>query len=169
MMRSLRTRLLAGIIGGMILLLIVFSLLIYFVIRSTLVKQFDISLASVAQILAASVEIDANGIDVEIEVQQMPEFTDPNHPMNYQIWNLDGQVISRSPLLGTDDLPCFHDSLDKPIFKAFPGPEDHGLVENVAVRVLEDLLLPLRAPRPGDTQAGWSRDNLLAAVGLGFL
>jgi two-component system heavy metal sensor histidine kinase CusS len=55
----------------------------------------------------------------------MPEFTDPNHPMNYQIWNLDGQVISRSPLLGTDDLPCFHDSLVKPVFKVFPGPEDH--------------------------------------------
>jgi hypothetical protein len=38
MMRSLRTRLLSGIIGGMILLLIVFSLLIYVVIRSALVN-----------------------------------------------------------------------------------------------------------------------------------
>jgi len=124
-MRSLRIRLLAGIIGGMILLLILFSLLIYVVIRSALVKQFDASLTSVAQILAASVEVDANGIDVDIEVQQMPEFNDPNHPMNYQIWKKDSQVISKSPLLGTNDLPRFHDSLGKPIFKVFTGPEDH--------------------------------------------
>jgi len=125
MMRSLRTRLLAGIISGMIMMLIVFSLLIYVVIRSTLIKQFDTSLASVAQILAASVEIDANGVEVDIEVQQMPEFTNPDHPMNYQIWKLDGQVISRSPLLGTSDLPFFHGPLDKPVFKVFPGPENH--------------------------------------------
>jgi len=125
MMRSLRTRFLSGIIGGIIILLIVFSLLIYVVIRGALVKQFNASLASVAQILSASVEIDANGVDVDIEVQQMPEFTDPNQPMNYQIWNSDGQVISKSPLLGTDDLPHFHDSPGKPVFKVFPGPKDH--------------------------------------------
>jgi len=124
MMRSLRTRLLAGIIGGMILLLIIFSLLIYVVIRGALVKQFDTSLASVAQILAAAVETDANGVEVDIEVKQLPEFTNPNHPMNFQIWNLDGQVISRSPLLGKGDLPCFNGPLDKPVFKVFPGPEN---------------------------------------------
>jgi len=125
MMRSLRTRLLSGIIGGMILLLIVFSLLIYAVIRSALIKQFDTSLASVAQILAASVEIDPNGIDIELGVQQMPEFTNPDHPMNYQVWKLDGEVVIRSPLLGTSDLPRFHGSLDKPDYKAFTGPEDN--------------------------------------------
>ena len=125
MMHSLRTRLLTGIIGGMILLLIVFSLLIYVVIRSALVKQFDTSLASVAHVIAASVEIDPNGIEMEIGVQQMSEFTDPDCPMNYQIWDLDGQVIFKSPLLGKGDLPCFHGSLDKPIFKVFPGPENH--------------------------------------------
>jgi len=125
MMRSLRTRLLSGIIGGMILLLIVFSLLIYVVIRSALVNQFDTALASVAQILAAAVETDPNGTDIEIGVQQMPEFTNPDHPMNYQIWKLNGEVVSRSPLLGTGDLPRFHGSLDKPVYKVFPGPEDH--------------------------------------------
>ena len=125
MIRSLRTRLLGGIIGGMILLLIVFSLLIYVVIRSALVNQFDTALASVAQVLAASVEIDPNGIDIEIGVQLMPEFTNSDHPMNYQVWKLDGEAIIRSPLLGTSDLPCFHGSLDKPVYKVFPGPEDH--------------------------------------------
>src|SRR4030066_1972172 len=121
MMRSLRTRLLAGIIGGMILLLIVFSLLIYVVIRSALVSQFDTALASVAQVLAAAVEIDPNGTDIEIGVQQMPEFTNPDHPMNYQVWKLDGEVIIRSPLLGAGDLPCFHGSLANPVYKGLAG------------------------------------------------
>ena len=103
MSRSLRTRLLAGIIGGMILLLTIFSLLIYVVIRSALVKQFDSSLASVAQILAASVERDANEIELEFEVQQMPEFLNPERPTHYQLWDANGTVIAKSPLLGTDD------------------------------------------------------------------
>ncbi len=125
MMSSLRTRLLSGIIGGMILLLIVFSLLIYVVIRSDLVNQFDTALASVAQILAAAVETDPNGTDIEIGVRQMQEFTNPDHPMNYQVWKLDGEVVSKSPLLGNGDLPCFHGTLDKPVYKVFHGPEDH--------------------------------------------
>jgi signal transduction histidine kinase len=125
MMRSLRIRLLSGIIGGMILLLIAFSLLIYFVIRSALVNQFDTALASVAHVLAASVEKKPNRINLEIDIQQMPEFNNPHHPMNYQVWKLNGEVISRSPLLGASDLPCFHGSLDKPVYKVFAGPKNH--------------------------------------------
>ncbi len=157
MMRSLRTRLLAGIISGMILLLIVFSLLIYVVIRSTLVKQFDTSLASVAQILAAAVETDANGIEVEIEVQQMQEFIAPDHPMNYQIWNPYGQVISRSPLLGKSDLPCFHGSLDKPVFKVFPGPENHPY------RAVGTMFLP-RVETDESNDAGQTSERPLILV-----
>lgn len=104
MSRSLRTRLLAGIIGGMILLLTIFSLLIYVVIRSALVKQFDSSLASVAQVLAASVEIDSNEIEFEFDVQQMPEFLNKDNPTHYQLWDANGVVIAKSPLLGTGDL-----------------------------------------------------------------
>ena len=104
MSRSLRTRLLTGIIGGMILLLTIFSLLIYVVIRSTLTKQFDTSLVSVAQILAASVELDGNEIELEFEVQQMPEFLNAEHPTHYQLWDANGIVIAKSPLVGTDNL-----------------------------------------------------------------
>ena len=104
MMRSLRTRLLAGMIVGIMLLLAVFSLIVYTVIRSALVKQFDRSLASIAQILAASVELDGDEIELEFEVQQMPEFQNTERPTHYQLWGSDGVVVARSPLLGTDDL-----------------------------------------------------------------
>jgi hypothetical protein len=104
MSRSLRTRLLTGIIGGMILLLTVFSLLIYVVISSALVKQFDISLASIAQVLAASVELDGDEIELEFEVQKMPEFLNAEHPTHYQLWDENGTVIAKSPLLETENL-----------------------------------------------------------------
>jgi signal transduction histidine kinase len=105
MTRSLRTRLLTGIITGMILLLTVFSLLVYGVIRSALLKQFDTSLASVARMLAASVELDNNDIDVEFEVQQLSDFQNTEHPTYYQLWEPNDTVAAKSPLLDTDDLP----------------------------------------------------------------
>ncbi len=104
MTRSLRTRLLTGIIAGMILLLTVFSLLIYGVIRSALVKQFDTSLASVARMLAASVEIDNNDIELEFEVQQMSDFQNTEHPTYYQLWEPNDTVAAKSTLLDTDNL-----------------------------------------------------------------
>ncbi len=117
-MRSLRARLLAGIIGGMALLLTVFSLLIYGAIRSALVEQFDASLASVAQILAASVERDKDEIDLELDVQKMPEFQNTRHPTRYQIWRSDGTVAAKSPLLGTCDLSRVAGALNAPVFAA---------------------------------------------------
>ena len=116
MTRSLRTRLLTGIIAGMILLLTVFSLLIYVVIRSALVKQFDTSLASVAQILAASVELDGNEVELEFEVQQMSEFQNTEHPTHYQLWGPDGTVLAKSPPLSTDDLLRLEGSLNELVY-----------------------------------------------------
>jgi signal transduction histidine kinase len=133
MMRSLRTRLLAGVIGGMILLLTVFSLLLYGVIRSALVNQFDTSLSSVAQILAASVERGEDeteeGFDARhmselqedeteqgFDAEQMPELQDAGQPTYYQLWGPDGTVLAKSPLLGDRDLPRAEGLLEAPVF-----------------------------------------------------
>jgi len=118
MTRSLRSRFLTGTIVGMILLLTVFSLIIYIVIRSTLIKQFDRSLASITQVLAASIEhdLDDNKIELEFEVQQMPEFHNVEHPTYYQLWTDDSDVLARSPLLGTNDLVRPEGSPNKLVF-----------------------------------------------------
>ncbi len=116
MMRSLRTRLLTGTIVGIILLLTVFNLIVYTVIRNTLVKQFDTSLASIAQILAASVERDGDEVELEFEVQQMPEFHNAEHPTYYQLWMDDGEALARSPLLGMDDLVRPEGPLNRLVF-----------------------------------------------------
>lgn len=105
MMRSLRARLLTGIIGGMAFLLTVFSLLLYALIARALINQFDASLASIAEILAAAVERDGDQIEMDLAVQQMPEFRNTGQPTYYELRRLDGTVVAKSPLLGKRDLP----------------------------------------------------------------
>ena len=59
-----------------------------------------------AQVLAASVELNGNDIELEFEAEQMPEFQNAQHPTHYQLWDADGTVVAKSPLLGTHDLLC---------------------------------------------------------------
>ena len=117
-MRSLRARLLVGMISGILLLLIVFSVIIYTVVRRTLVNQFDASLAATAQILAASVEQDGDKIELELDIQKMPEFQRVEHPAYFQLWRHNGAMAVRSASLGTDDLLRLDGSLDAPVFRA---------------------------------------------------
>ena len=118
MNRSLRVRLLVGIVGGMTLLLVVFSLVIYTAIRRALINQFDTSLASMARILAASVEQNREEIELEFEVAQMPEFQEAERPTYYELWRPDGVVLARSPSLGADDLLRFEGAPGEPAFGA---------------------------------------------------
>jgi len=115
-MRSLRSRLLFGIVCGMLLLLLVFSLVVYAVIRRALVSRFDASLASTARILAASVELDGDEVDLEVDVQQMPEFLRKDRPSYYQLWRPDGSAVLKSPLLGADDLMHLESSINTLVF-----------------------------------------------------
>lgn len=117
-MRSLRARLLVGIVGGMVLLLVVFSAVIYTAIRRALVKQFDVSLAATAQVLAAAVELEDDELDLEFDVQKMPEFQRAERSAYYQFWRHDGTVAARSPSLGTDDLLQLEGPLGAAVFGA---------------------------------------------------
>ncbi len=127
---SLQIRLVVGVVSAVLLLLIVFSVGIYTVIRGALLRQFDASLVSIAQILAASVEVDGNEIELEFEAQQMPEFQDRNRPTYYQLWHLDGTVVAKSSLLDSSELPRLSGSLTKPDFRTIKG--SGGRVERVA-------------------------------------
>jgi signal transduction histidine kinase len=94
----------------------VFSLLLYALIAGALVNQFDASLASIAQILAASVERDEEQIEMDREVQQMPEFQRSGLSTYYELWRPDGTVAEKSPLLGARDLPRPTGSARTPAF-----------------------------------------------------
>jgi len=127
---SLKIRLVVGVVIAVLLLLTVFSVGIYTVIRGALLRQFDASLVSIAQILAASVEVDGNEIEREFEVQQMPEFQDHNRPTYYQLWRLDDTVVAKSPLLDSSELPRLSGSIKEPYFRTIKSGS--GRVERVA-------------------------------------
>ena len=127
---SLQIRLVVGVVSAVLLLLTVFSVGIYSVIRSALLSQFDASLVSIAQILASSVEVDGDQIELEIEVQQMPELQDRNKPTYYQLWRHDGTVAAKSPLLESSNLPRLAGSPEKPTFKTLRAGA--GRVERAA-------------------------------------
>jgi signal transduction histidine kinase len=109
----------------MMVLLIAFSVIVYAAIRSALVKQFDASLAATARVLAASVEQDEEGIELELDVRMMPEFVSTDRPGYYQFWADDGTVAARSPSLGTDDLPRFEGGPDVPVFQVLQTRNGH--------------------------------------------
>jgi len=106
-MTSLRGRLLWGIIGGMIILLLVFSILLYNIIHKALNHRFDASLLSTARMLAAAIEeegdFESTGqtgkIEFEIDTGRIPEFSDNSAAGFYQLHRQDGQLIARSPSL----------------------------------------------------------------------
>jgi two-component system, OmpR family, heavy metal sensor histidine kinase CusS len=115
---SLRLQLLAGTVGGMTMLLAVFSFTVYAAIHRSLVSQFDASLASSARLLAASVERDENDVELGIDADQIREFNDAKRPTYYEMWRSDGGVIARSPSLGQTDLPRFEGALGREIGRA---------------------------------------------------
>lgn len=120
-MQSLKSRLMYGMIGGMVLLLIGFDLIVYHVISHTLFNQFDASLESAANLLSASVEQDDkdNKFDFEFNIERMPEFVGGKISAYYELWRDDGTVIRKSPSLGGDDLIRFASANKSHTFKSF--------------------------------------------------
>lgn len=119
MTTSLRTRLLVGTIGGMVLLLACFSLVVYAGIRRALLGEFDRALVATSEILAASVEVEADAIELDFEAAQKPGFNDAGHPIQYQLWTSGGEVIVKSPSLAVQELPRFHGPVGEPARRAF--------------------------------------------------
>ncbi|MCL5279146.1 MAG: ATP-binding protein [Planctomycetes bacterium] len=116
MLTSLRMRLLAGTVGGMLLLLAALSLIVYGTIRRALFAQFDAGLESTAQLIAAVIGQDVDEVELGLEVQQMPEFRDITHEAYFQLWGPDEVVWAKSPTLRTEDLWRIGDNAASPVF-----------------------------------------------------
>ena len=158
MMRSLKSRLLAGIVIGMSLLLVLFCLTIYTVIRRALVNQFDTSLESMARMLSASVELDENEVELELEVQQMPGFQTAGSPTYYQLWRHDGSVAARSASLGSDDLLRFDGPVSVPVF------QKSKIKNNLPIRTVSFKFLPRIADNENEKYPQPTEENTLTLV-----
>ncbi len=144
MIASLRTRLLVGTVGGTVLLLTVFSFIIYTTVRRALLEEFDGALESTAHLFAASVEHEENEVELGFDLQQMPEFRDPHNPTFYQLWGANDTVMAKSPLLHADSLRQIADGVGSPVFANSRG-SDGRPQRAVGLRFI---------PRASDNQEG---------------
>ena len=123
MITSLRTRLLVGTIGSIMLLLAVFSLTIYSTIRKALLTQFDTALESTARLLTSGVEWEQGRFELDFAEQQTPEFGDFHSVTFYEIWDANGTVIGKSSQLQSDHLPRLADDRGVAVFATRRSPE----------------------------------------------
>jgi signal transduction histidine kinase len=104
-MKSLRTRLLAGMIGSFALLLIVFGLIMDASIEYMLVREFDFYLETLAKTLAAATRADEQGVSVKLVPEALPDIPMVEGELFSQYRADDGTVLAKSANLGAEDLP----------------------------------------------------------------
>ena len=113
-MRSLRYRLLVGVTAGTALLLVLFSVGVYAMMRRALVGEFDTSLVATARTLAAAVELDKGEIEIELDLRTLPEFQLHDNADYFQLSRSEGDIVLRSPSLAKAEMPRFFGTLEKP-------------------------------------------------------
>jgi signal transduction histidine kinase len=146
MNRSIQGRVLAGMVGGTAMLLIVFGLVVYAVIRTALIHEFDAALISAVRLLATSAEREHERIELGANLEETPEFQGKGTGGYYELWGPDGQVSVKSPSLGADDLPRLEGRMEEPAVLAFE------LRPGLPVRAA-GLLLPFRTDKHGEALA----------------
>ncbi|MDF1824822.1 MAG: HAMP domain-containing sensor histidine kinase [Verrucomicrobiales bacterium] len=120
----------------------------YFYIKKTLTRQFDATLRAKVEALVTASEIDEDGFEIDLVVQDFAGFGSYGEDV-FVMWNPSGQRIQASPSLDDrilakpDDEMVGHAARDGVI-------EHHGKVRMLAVRFT-----------PKDDERGEFRDSLL--------
>ena len=122
-MRSLQVRLMTGTMAGTVILLSIAGVVIYDLMRSTLLADFDLSLLTRAQALASLVEEDGGTIEAEFSERHLPEFSRRDRPDYYELRNTDGRSLFRSPSLADRQLKPVATTGDFPIFQPIVLPD----------------------------------------------
>ena len=85
--------------------LLVAGLLLYELVRESLIAEFDESLVDKAKTLSSLIEEEQARIELEFAEADMAEFSRLDRPQYFQVRDTDGNTIARSPSLGAQDLP----------------------------------------------------------------
>lgn len=97
MIRSLRGRLLVATMAATAVVFILAGLVLYRGIRGQLVAEFDAALQTQADALMSLAEQDADGLKVDLDAMQMPEFKAAEHPGFFWFLDSTGKVVAQSP------------------------------------------------------------------------
>jgi signal transduction histidine kinase len=133
MIYSLRSRLIAGVMTGVIFVVCIWGIVIYTATRQNLIYNFDKSLLSTAKTLSAIIEsetydhdddeqdghqdeyiIGTRKIEFQFDAGATPEFNNINGGAYYQFRDSSGNTIIRSPSLAGKDLNAFKATSDVP-------------------------------------------------------
>lgn len=105
-MYSIRDRLSYTIIFSMIAVLLLAAVFLYARVSAQVEKVFDISLLDKARAMISLTELDDEGLEFDFaEEGVMLEFTGGDDPQYYQLWDLEGNPLVRSPTLEGENLP----------------------------------------------------------------
>ena len=117
MLRSLRARLMVGMIASTALLLAGFGVAVYCAVGGALLSQLDSSLGVAARTMAASMELDDGEIEVEYDPNRMPEMSQGTSRVYFRLWSADGAVLGDWSPGAKQDLPNFAGPDGEPEFR----------------------------------------------------
>ena len=103
--KTLRARLLLGSSIATAAILLGAGLLVYVLVRASLIAEFDLALNSIVRAVSALTEQNAQGVKLEPEAANFPEFKRKNAPDYYAVFVDDGKVVAKSTSLGNQPLP----------------------------------------------------------------
>ena len=104
-MTTIRSRLTRRLLPALVAVLLVGGALAIASTRAFLLAEFDETLRVRAQSLIALVEYEQGELDVEVSEELGSSFDLPAGRDAFQVWLPSGEVLTRSPSLGTSDLP----------------------------------------------------------------
>jgi two-component system sensor histidine kinase QseC len=146
--KSIQSRILTGIILCNTLLLLGGSVLLYVVVRSLLVHQFDDVLQTKVGLLATLTE--QRGVEIELHFADefMPEFEAEADPEYFQVWIDGGGVLERSNSLAGADLPRVFGTIAEPVIQDLDLPDGRA-GRMIGIRVPVEEYRPFRGVDPG--------------------
>jgi two-component system, OmpR family, heavy metal sensor histidine kinase CusS len=133
-MKSLESRLLVWTVGGMAVLLAAFGVAVYVLTRNLVINEFDESLQTRTQTLAAVVRLEKDRVSLDMGDAEMPEFNHPHRPAYFELWD-DDAVIRRSASLDGRDLEPREAGSGKPRY--YPVILPDGQPGRMAVWIFE--------------------------------
>ena len=120
---TLRARLLLGSSIATACILLGAGLLVYVLVRASLVGEFDLAMNSSLRAVAALTEQNSQGVKLEPEAAKIPEFARKETPDYYAIYLDDGKVVATSKSLGKGFLSHPTPPLGKPMVNAVTLPD----------------------------------------------
>ena len=156
-MYSIRNKLTLSIIVGMVVVLSITTMLLYYLIAREAQTVFDTALLDKARAMISLTELDAeDGLEFDFTEGFMPEFEAESNAQYYQVWERGIDPLLKSPSLAGQDLPRLETKLGEHQFA------DLDLADGRSGRLIAINFLPrleLEDDEEDDEVAGGSMDQ----------